>query len=500
MDPTATNITTRRITLAGGALAAFMTATHIVTDALIGTFTALLPTIQVRFGLSETGLALLVAVLSVSSLVVQPLFGALSDRLDPRLVSALGVVLCTSLLSLLAVAPTVASLVVLLVVGGFGSAAFHPAASTVAREAGGRHAGLTVSLFSAGGTLGLALGPVLVLSVIASRGLDFAPWLMVPGIVLGGLLYFVVPSRRSRPPAHRPRLVDIELLSGPVGLLCVAGMFSSIAFVTFSSAIPLWLVTEGGLARDEPLIGWTLAAFSLSAAAGGVVAGALGARLPRRVLIGGSMLLALVPLLGLFALRPGTPSFFLAVVLAGMLVNAGLPLLLVSAQDLTPHAVATASGMLMGLTSGVAGLLYVGVGRLQELIGLAPAMGLSYLTLIPGAFLAFAVLTKYPIPAGAADLAERTAATVSVGICGNVVMAPAALDHHDGAAIAVLHVSDLGCGPCRQAIADVLGPVDGVRGIRMDLPTNRVRVEYDPLRVDPERLRLVLQEDERSTA
>lgn len=503
MNSTGANSSTQRLALAGGALAAFLIAAHVVTDALASTFMALLPTIQARFALSETALAFLVALLSLSSLFTQPLFGALSDRLDSRLISALGVVLCTSLLSLLAVAPTVGALVVLLVLGGFGSAAFHPAASTVAREAGGRHAELTVSLFSAGGTLGLALGPVLVLTVIATRGLDFAAWLMVPGVVLGGLLYFIVPPKRSQPQTRRPRLVDTDLLSGPVGLLCLTGVFSSIAVVTFSSAIPLWLVADGGVARDDPLIGWTLGAFSLSAALGGITAGLLSAFMSRRALIGGSMLLALVPLLSLFALEPGTPSFFLAVMLAGMLVNAGLPLLLVSAQDPAPHAVATASGMLMGFTSGTAGLLYVGVGRLQEVIGLAPAMSLSYLMLIPGAVVAFAVLTKYPAPTGGG--AERTAVVVATGVCGNVIIAPsalepAALDHHGRSAIVVLHVSDLGCDPCRQAITDVLSPLDGVREVRVDLPTKRIQVEYDPRRVDPERLRTFLQEEDHRIA
>ena len=53
-----------------------------------------------------------------------------------------------------------------------------------------------------------------------------------------------------------------------------------------------------------------------------------------------------------------------------------------------------ASGMLMGFTSGVAGLLYVGVGRLQEAIGLAPAMVSSYLLMVPAALLALYVLSK----------------------------------------------------------------------------------------------------------
>ncbi|RIH90562.1 hypothetical protein Mterra_00357 [Calidithermus terrae] len=50
------------------------------------------------------------------------------------------------------------------------------------------------------------------------------------------------------------------------------------------------------------------------------------------------------------------------------------------------------SSMLMGLTVGLAGLLYVGVGRLQEVVGMAPAMALSYLALLPAALLARAAV------------------------------------------------------------------------------------------------------------
>jgi len=497
MNAIVTEPSPRRLALTGGALATFLTAAHMVTDALTSTFTALLPTIQVRFSLSETALAFLVALLSLSSLVAQPLFGTLSDRLDARLVSAAGVVLCTSLLSLLAVAPTVIVLVILLAVGGFGSAAFHPAASTLAREAGGDRAGLTVSLFSAGGTLGLALGPILVLSIIAARGLGFAPWLMVPGVILGVLLYVIVPSQRREPQAPRPRLVDRDLLIGPVGLLCLTGVFSSITVVTFSSALPLWLVGDRGIPRDAPLIGWTLATFSFAAALGGIVAGVLSTRISRRLLISGSMLLALVPLLGVFALDPGSPAFFLAVAMAGMLVNAGLPLMLVTAQDLAPHAVATASGMLMGLTSGTAGLLYIGVGWLQEVIGLAPAMILSYLTLVPGAFLATFVLTRFATPTDQMTPVDA-AVGISAGVCGNVFISPEvrqAIAEPDGNwPVAVLTVAEIGCDPCQQAITDALGRLDGVHQLRLNVPFKQVEVEYDPNQVNVDRLKAALQD------
>lgn len=51
----------------------------------------------------------------------------------------------------------------------------------------------------------------------------------------------------------------------------------------------------------------------------------------------------------------------------------------------------------MGFSAGVAGLVYVGIGQLQEFIGLAPALGVSYLALIAAAALATRTLQPYKV-------------------------------------------------------------------------------------------------------
>ncbi len=386
--------TARRLLLSGTALSTFLTIVHATNDAFTSMLSALLPTLQLRFSLTETTLALLVATLSFSSSVTQPLFGALSDRLGRRLVASLGVVMSSSLLSLIGIVPSIYILFGILFLGGLGSAAFHPSGTSMARAAGQKNKGLVVGIFSAGGTLGLALGPVIILYVIANFGLGFTPWLMIPGVMLGTLMYFVVPQQERAPAHSRPKLFDLELFAGPVGALCVAGILRSLSFVTFVNAIPLWLVTTQGIARDGTVIGWTLATFSFSAGVGGILAGALVPRLGRRAIIFGSMLLAIPILFIVFLLPPSSPLFFLAVALSGALTNASVPLLIVTAQDLAPHAMATATGMLMGFTWGTAGVLYILIGRLQEMIGLGAAMGLSYLFLLPAALVAFYVLSR----------------------------------------------------------------------------------------------------------
>lgn len=399
----------RRAGFAGGGIAALLSLAHLTGDALNSMLSALLPTLQGRFSLSETGVAALAATLWFSSSMTQPLFGAVSDRLGRRVVGSAGIIVNTVLLSLIGVVPTVWLLVAVILVGGFGSAALHPVGTGVARLAGG-NTGLAIGLFSAGGMIGFAVGPAAILYVVSAFGLGAMPWLMIPGVLIGVLMWFVLPD--EEPSGERiageifehghGRLFDGRLLFGPVGLLAVAGIFASLSMVTFTSATPLWLV-DNGAAADSPLIGWTLGAFSLAAGLGGIASGYLSGRVDRRLLVSGSMIAAMAPLFAVLFLEPGTAGFFLAAALSGGLVYANLPHMILSAQDLAPHAVGTASGMLMGLTMGTAGLLYVGIGKLQEIVGIAPAMGLSYLGMIPAAVLALYVLNRHRDSLGRLD-------------------------------------------------------------------------------------------------
>jgi MFS transporter, FSR family, fosmidomycin resistance protein len=386
------------ITLKGSGLVVLFALIHTISDAVTNMLSALLPTLQNRFGLTGATLAMLVATLSFSALVTQPLFGALADRMGHRRIAALGVIFNAILFSLIGIVPDVNILFGLILVGGLGSAALHPAIASMARDAGSQKPELAVGLFSAGGTLGIALGPIIIMILLANLGLSFTPWLMIPGILLGIWMYLVTPedARPGTEPSNN--IFDLRLLSGPVGLLALTGILGNVAFVTFMSAMPLWLVHEHNLPSDSTLIGWMLSAFSLSAAAGGIAGGMISNRLGAKRLIVGTLLLGVVPLYSIFVLTPGTFLYFAAIVLAGALINAGMPILIVSAQDLSPKSAATASGMLMGFSAGVAGLVYVLIGGLQESLGLAPAMGIGYLSLIAGATLAMVAIKPHLSP------------------------------------------------------------------------------------------------------
>ena len=394
-EPTAQPVRFRSPFIIGGtAVTSLLFAAHFFNDLFSGTLAALLPTLQLRFGVSELTLAVFVACLSFSSSVLQPLFGAVADRLGRRLVAAAGVIVTSTFLSLIPVMPSPLLLIPLLLVGGLGSAAFHPAGTALARQAAKAKGGLALGIFSAGGTMGMAFGPLVIGLFIINGWLDYSPVLMIPGVILGLLIYLLLPPQPRSQDGSHTRLFDLELFRGPVGQLCLAGILRSIAWIAIVNGAPLWLVTSKGLSATDPVVFWTITAFTASGAAGGIMAGLVEARFSRQALVTGTMLLAIVPLAVLLSSQPGSLVYFMAVVLAGMLTNGGLPIMVVAAQDAAPRAVSTASGMMMGLTWGTAGLLYLGVGALQEAIGMQAAMWLSILPLLPGALIAFLVLRR----------------------------------------------------------------------------------------------------------
>lgn len=389
-----TRIGLRRTALGGTGLAFLLTGAHAFNDAFSNLLPIFLPTLQVRFGLGEAVLAGFVGLISFSSNVLQPVAGALADRWGRRRSAAIGVIVGSFLMSLLPVVPTVWALFLVLAIGGLGSALFHPAATSMARAVGGARKGLVVALFGSGGPLGTAIMPVVALWLLRSYGPWAIPWLAPIGVLVGLALWFFLPEQ-ERPQRHaRPKLFDIEMIRGPIGALAGVGMLRAVAFISFVNAMPLYLVNVRGFAPDAAILGWTLAVYQISAAVGVISAGALEPRLGRIRIIVGAMLTALPLLMLTLLLTPGSVGFFLIVAAAGLATNAPIPLLVVSAQDLAPHAVATASGMLMGFTWGVAGVAYIGFGALQQAVGLTPALLGAYAFLLPSAVIAAYVLHR----------------------------------------------------------------------------------------------------------
>jgi FSR family fosmidomycin resistance protein-like MFS transporter len=382
--------------LHGTALAAFLAVVHAVNDTITAMLGALLPTLQARFDVGSTLLAFMVATYSIASSVTQPYFGAVAEERGLRLVGAIGVLFAALFLGLIGVAPMLVIVFALLVIGGMGSAALHPVGTTIAGSPSAPNRTLGVGLFTTGGMVGFALGPVLILHVVSRFGVTATPWLMLPGIALSLLVFMLLPV--WEPHRHRPLRdrLGFTQLRGPVGLLALSGSLASVAFLTFTSAVPIWLVSTHGASTDASLIGWTLAVFSLSAGIGSIAGGLLAPRLGRQQILVGSLSLAVIPLVAVLNLEPGSTLFFVSAGLSGLLLYMGSPIKVVVAQDLAPREPASVAGVVLGTSTAIGALIYIGLGQIQDIAGLTTGMAIGFAFVLPAAAIALAVFKRHP--------------------------------------------------------------------------------------------------------
>ena len=60
----------------------------------------------------------------------------------------------------------------------------------------------------------------------------------------------------------------------------------------------------------------------------------------------------------------------------------------------------------------------------------------------------------------------------------------------------VLSVPDISCEHCQNTITKALTPVEGVRGVDVDIPTRQVTVDYDETVVSLDRMKAILEEED----
>jgi len=368
---------------------AALSAGHFATDFANGALPALLPFLVDRFGLSYTLAAALVLASAASSSLIQPLFGAWSDRRGALWLLPSGVAVAGIGIALAAAAPAYWLVLLFVLVSGLGVAAYHPEGSKFAAYASGRRRASGMSLFSIGGNVGYALGPTATTPLVLALGLTGGLLLALPCLVVAVLLLLVVPflagfapepGRAAAPSAEKDRPRALALLLGVIA-------FRSVAWFGLVTFVPLWEVSLG---NSKAYGSHLLSLMLLAGGLGTLAAGPIADRVGNRPVVLVSMA-ATGPLIVVYVLVGGLPGA-VALAFVGVCVTGTFGVTMVMSQEYMPRRIGTASGLSIGLSIGLGGIAVVGLGALADAIDLrtalyaaaaAPAAGLVLAALLP---------------------------------------------------------------------------------------------------------------------
>ncbi len=354
---------------------------HLAADFAQGALPAILVFLKPVLHLSYTMTAAVVLVATVTSSVAQPIFGNWSDRRGAVWLMPVGVSVAGVAIGLATVAPNYALLLVLVGISGLGVGAFHPEGMKVAGHASGARRASGMAFFATGGNVGFALGPLLANFAIAPLGLNGGLFLVIPGLVVGALLlreYGHLAHIRASRSAHAGGTPAVDQPTAFKWLLALIGL-RSVAYYGLFTFVPLWEVSRGHSKSYGNLL---LSLVLLAGVAGTLCAGPLADRLGRRVVLLASMLLT--PGLIVLYVELGGLVGAIAVCVAGAVIVSTFGVTIVLAQEYLPSRIAMASGMSVGLASGLGGIAAVALGAIADAIDLRTALLLMALGPVAG--------------------------------------------------------------------------------------------------------------------
>ncbi|MGE5238844.1 MAG: MFS transporter [Chloroflexota bacterium] len=367
---------------------------HLVTDVYQGALPAILPLLRDRLTLSYSMAGVIMLASNVTSSIIQPLFGLYSDREEKPILLPLGCLAAGIGFSLLTLAPHYGLVLCFVVVSGLGVAAYHPEGFKTASFFTGTRPATGMSLFSVGGNLGFALGPIVALTIASHLGFSYLPLMM---LFAGLFLLTILPlrkmlhhSRSARARTHGQSVSALSAVTWPVVLLVATVIVRSWTHAGLMTYIPFYYIDY--LKGDPVHAGQFVSLFLLGGVAGTILGAPVADRWGHKRYLVMSMLLTSI----LYPIIPQAQGIFLGIILVffGMVLISTFTVTMVMAQRLMPDNLGVASGLMVGFAIGTGGVGVTILGVVADHWGVPFA--LKSIFLLPVAGLILSALLKYP--------------------------------------------------------------------------------------------------------
>jgi MFS transporter, FSR family, fosmidomycin resistance protein len=367
---------------------------HLITDIYQGALPAVLPFLKENLSLSYTMAGFILTAANFTSSLIQPLFGFLSDRQRKPLLLPFGCLCAGVGLSLLSLPSGYLLVLMLVVISGLGIASYHPEGYKTASYFTGEKRATGMAVFSVGGNLGHALGPMVAIYIITCFGFSSLPSIMIPALIFTAVVFFswsTITARtveKETPKGAAPAIPKKTYFS--LAMLIAFVMTRSWIQMGLMSYIPFYYITY---LKGDPLYAGKLVTVFLL---GGVVGTLGGSPLAdrwgyRRHLILTMFLAALV--LPFVFIAEGI-FLFVALGLLGMILISSFTVTVVMAQHLLPDNLGIASGLMVGFAIGAGGICVLMLGVIADHFGVPFA--LRSIAVLPVLGLIFSVILPYP--------------------------------------------------------------------------------------------------------
>ncbi|MBS5756521.1 MAG: MFS transporter [Veillonella sp.] len=349
-----------------------ITLSHMINDSCQSVLPALLPLFIYTYGLSLEQAGFLILANTALSSLLQPLLGYISDKLNqPRLIAA-GTLLSACSTGMMGFVSSYESLLACATLAGVGSSIFHPEGAKIMNRLGGGKKGKAMGTFAIGGSSGFAFGPLFAGAIAYTVGAHGLAAFTVAGIIISTVLFLLMP----RIVAHAQTIDQAVATENPTvaaqplknywkyfGILFIIILSQSVNFRVINAFIPVFWTHELGTSPEQGSFALTVF-FSI-----GIFMTYIGGLL-------GDKLLTQVPE---FSVTIMMPLAYLILLMIGAAKAISYSPVIVLGQTYLAKSIGFASGITLGVSQTIGGIIAPVVGNLADTYSLPAAM----MTLVP---------------------------------------------------------------------------------------------------------------------
>lgn len=347
-----------------------------------------------------TAVAGLMFASSFLSSIIQPLFGWLADRGSRQWFMALGVFFSGVSLAFTGFVTDYWQIFTAVTIMGIASAIFHPEAARCVNGVSLEARGKGMSIFSVGGNGGFGFGPLLAVFLVTTFGMHGLAFYGITAAVMSVILLLVIPQLQKAMDRNlsqqEEQTSQTETAKGAslqksndwhaFGRLFLFILFRATLYTGISSFLPLFCIH--GLGSSAAVGSLTLSIFSITGVFATLAGGWLADRFGYRQTIRSCCLL-LAPLLAVMAFSGSIFGVFIALVPFSFVLLACYSPMVVLGQEYLARSIGFASGVTLGISMSIGGVMAPVLGRFGDTYGISSIMVLLVLVAILCAISAF---------------------------------------------------------------------------------------------------------------
>lgn len=358
---------------------------HFTNDFYMNLIPPILFAFSSSMGLTLTQQSMIAFIIIIGGSLLQPIIGYFLDKICKSVYLIIGIVWISFMMSITGLITNYYLLIVIVGVASIASSIYHPLGSSIAINLSRGSRGKSLSVFMTIGVFAFTFTPMITIPIVSKFGLQYLTFLMIPGFLVAYFLKFAKIDKikyRVTNDRKNEKIEKNKISKNKVKYLSLLVCMSVIKVVLVRMMIVFGvqiMVMKGiGIIPAGIILSAFMFLSSVSILSGGYLSDKFG---ERRIMVIFSILLFGIYTITIFS---HGPLFIIGIILFGYTINGATTANITMTHNILPENVNLGTGLIMGLSSTIAGVLILIFGKFADVYGLMEtAQFTAWLSLIP---------------------------------------------------------------------------------------------------------------------